>query len=443
VINADSHVSLGVRTDACRLAANKEEPVSIRLSSSIFSRPVLALGLLGLGIAAAQGADPVKVGYVIPLSGSASASIGQEMSKATHLAVKHINEGGGIAALGGAKIELIEADTRGDPQVGLTETERLIAVENVPVIIGAFQSAVTFPATAVAEKYQVPWIVDLSAKADITERGFRYVFRPTQIPSSGNADSVVDFVVWAGEQSGEAPKTAAIVYENTDWGQDLAGRMRTRFADAGIEVVLDESYPANSPDLRPLVLKLKGRQPDIVSITAYSADAILLHKLIAQMQVNAMAVIGSGAGQVDPTFIPSVGADVAENVFTTNGWAGRESTINTPFAQRFWDEYVAAYGVEPSEFSVVGYSVVWILKYALERAGKAEPEAIRDALAETRFEGNDVARLLGYDVVFDEKGQNTLKRFVMQQISNGAYRTVWPPAVAAPGYDMVWPVQAN
>ena len=104
---------------------------------------------------------------------------------------------------------------------------------------------------------------------------------------------------------------------------------------------------------------------------------------------------------------------------------------------------MAEYGVEPSEFSVVGYSVVWILKDALERAGSADPKAIRDALAETRLEGNDITKLLGYDVVIDEKGQNTLKRFVMQQIADGAYRTVWPEAVAAPGYEMSWPASAE
>lgn len=409
---------------------------------SLGMRVFAALGVAGALAASAQAADPVKVGYIIPLSGSAAASIGLEMSRATKLAVKHINEAGGIAALGGAKLQLVEVDSRGDPKVAITEAERLITVEKVPVIIGAFQSAVTFPAVAVAEKYQVPWIVDLAAKAEITERGFKYVFRPTQIPSSGNADSVADFVAWASQKTGQKPKTGAIIFENTDWGQDLAQRMRVRFQEQGISVVLDESYPPNSPDLRPLVLKLKGRKPDVVSVTSYAADAIQIHKLIEQMQVDTMAVVGSGAGQVDPTFIPSIGPRAANLTFTTNGWAGYESAITTPFAKKFWDEYVASHKVEPSEFSVVGYSVVWVLKDALERAKSTDPKAIRDAVAATRFEGNDVAKLLGYDVVFDEKGQNTKKRFVVQQIADGKFRTVWPPAVAAPGYAMTWPVPA-
>lgn len=401
-----------------------------------------ALPLLGMMSSPVMAADPVKVGYLIPLSGTAAASIGQEMSHATHLAIKHINAEGGIKSMGGAPLQLVEVDSRGDPKVGITETERLITVEKVPVMVGAFQSNVTFPATAVAEKYQVPWLVDLAAKADITERGFKYVFRPTQVPSSSNADSVIDFVAWAGEKAGKPPRTAAIVFENTDWGQDLAKTLRTRFKELGIEVVLDESYPPNAPDLRPLVLKVKGRKPDIISVTSYTADAIQIQKLLAQTRVDAMAIIGSAAGHVDKSFVPSVGVKNADYTYTTTGWAGYDSAITTPFAKRFWDEYVAAYKDEPTELSVSAYAAMWILKDALERAGKAEPEAIRDALAKTAMKGNDLTKLVGYDIALDEKGQNTLKRYVVQQIVDGKYHTVWPPNLASKDFQMTWPVPA-
>ena len=391
---------------------------------------------------AALAADAVKVGYLIPLSGSAAASIGQEMSRATHLAVKHINDAGGIKSMGGAQLQLVEVDTRGDPKVGITEAERLITVEKVPVLVGAFQSNVTFPATAVAEKYQVPWIVDLAAKADIMERGFKYVFRPTQIPASGNAESVVDFVAWAGEKSGKKPKTAAIVFENTDWGQDLARTMRTRFKEKGIDVVFDESYPPNSPNLRPLIVKLKGAKADVISVTSYTGDAIQLQKLIAQMQVDSMAVVGSAAGHVDRSFVPTVGVKGTDYTFTTAGWAGYQSAITTPFAKRFWDDYVADTKNEPTELSTSAYAVAWILKDALERAGKAEPAAIRDALAKTQIKDTDLTKLVGYDIGFDEKNQNNAKRYVVQQMVDGKYFTVWPENLAAKEPTMTWPVPA-
>jgi branched-chain amino acid transport system substrate-binding protein len=235
---------------------------------------------------------------------------------------------------------------------------------------------------------------------------------------------MADFVIYAGQKSGKVAKRAAIVYENTDWGQDMANTLRTKFKAAGIEIVVDEGYAPNSPDLRPLVLKVKGSKPDVVTVTSYAADAIQIHKLLAQMKVDAMAYVGSAAGQIDSKFIASVGKEVTNNVYTTNGWAGYESTINTPFAKRFWDEFVAAHKLEPNELSVSAYAAAWVVKDAIERAGKAEPEAIREALATTRIQDTDLTRLVGYDIMMDAKGQNPHKRYVMQQIKS--HKMVWP-----------------
>ncbi|MBV6271375.1 ABC transporter substrate-binding protein [Alcaligenaceae bacterium CGII-47] len=413
-----------------------------------FNLKALAAGLTTTALAvcssfSAHAADPVKVGYLIPLSSSAASSIGRDMSRATHLAVKHINENGGIKSLDGAKIELLEADSRGDPQVAITEAERLITNAKVSALIGAFQSSVTFPATAVAEKHKVPWVVDLAAKKEITERGYQYVFRPTQVPASYNANSMVEFVKYMNGKTDKQAKTVAMLYENTDWGQDMANTLREGFKKQGLEIVLDEAYPPNTADLRPLVLKVKGRKPDVVTVTSYAADAVQLHKLLAQMRVGGMAYIGSAAGQIDSGFIPLVGEKTANTVFTTNGWAGYASTINTPFAQRFWDEFVATYKVDPNELSVSAYGAMWVLKDALERAASADPKAIRDALATTKIVGTDVTKLLGYDIVIDATGQNTEKRYVMQQIDGKEYRTVWPENLAAKDYKIVWPADTS
>lgn len=404
--------------------------------------PRLAAGALVTTVALcgiAQAESTVKVGYLIPLSGTSAASIGQEMSRGTRLAVDHINQAGGIDSLDGAALELLEVDTRGDARVGSTEAERLITSEDVSVLLGAYQSSVTLPSTAVAERYEIPWIVDLAAAEAITERGFRYVFRPTQVPSSANAEGSVNFVKWAAENLDPEPKSVAIIYENTDWGQDMAKTLREGFADSGLDIVMDESYAPNSSNLRPLVLKLKGTDPDIVSVTAYTGDAIQIQRLMTQLRIDPMAVIGSAAGHADRSFIPTVGERDTHGVFTTNGWAGYDATVTTPFAQRFWDEYVAEYDAVPTEFGVSAYAAVWVLKDALERAGSDDPDAIRDALAETDMRDNDVTGLTGYRIAFDETNQNTHKGFVMQQIQNGQYSTVWPAHLKPEDVEIVWP----
>src|SRR4029450_8555335 len=87
-----------------------------------------------------------------------------------------VNQAGGIKSLGGAKIRLIWGDTRGEADTGVTETERLITKEKAHALMGAFQSGVGMPSTAVAERYQVPW-VNFGTVDKITQRGFKYTFR--------------------------------------------------------------------------------------------------------------------------------------------------------------------------------------------------------------------------------------------------------------------------
>ena len=136
-----------------------------------------AVAIAVFGPAAANAADKVvKVGNILPLSGP-SASVGQQAKYAREVAIDEINSAGGIKSLGGAKIEMVYADSKGDPTVGVAEAERLINTEKVNVLMGAWNSSVTYPSTAVAERYGIPFIVPVSVRDTITERGFKYVFR--------------------------------------------------------------------------------------------------------------------------------------------------------------------------------------------------------------------------------------------------------------------------
>ena len=98
-------------------------------------------------------ADTVKVGILLPLSGSV-APIGVNNRRGHEFAVEEINANGGIKALGGAKLEMIDGDTQGKPEIGITELQKLER-KGVVAIMGAYQSGVTFPVTQVSEKLRV------------------------------------------------------------------------------------------------------------------------------------------------------------------------------------------------------------------------------------------------------------------------------------------------
>jgi branched-chain amino acid transport system substrate-binding protein len=399
---------------------------------------LMAIFFVSIGLNKGYAVTEIKIGHLLPLSGHAAAPIGQEMLAATQLAIKHVNDSGGIKSLGGATIKLVTMDTHGDPQIGMTLTERLINVEKVSAIIGAYQSAVTFPSTAVAEKYKIPWVVDLAAKAEITERGFKYVFRPSQCASAGNADSTIEFLKWIGEKTGKPAKTMAMIYENTDWGQDLAKTLRRRAPEIKVKIILDEPYPPNSANLMPLAVKIKGVNADVVSITGYTVDDIAICQLIERMRIEPMAVIWSGAGSLDQSFIPSIGFRGTNYQYTADGWGGYEACVKTPWAKKVWNDFKQMTGKNMSELSVDAYVAARVLAEALEKAKSTDPEAIRNALSQIKIKG-DLADFLGFPIEFNEKGQNPYKKYVTKQIYEGKYQLVWPPYLASRDYKPIWP----
>ena len=382
--------------------------------------------------------NEIKVGILLPFTGSV-AIIGDHNWKGHELAAKEINEAGGIKSLNGAKIKLVKADTTSDPKVGMTEVERLITEEKVVCVMGAYQSAVTYPTTTIAEKYQIPYIVPVAVKDDITDQGFQYTFR-LAAKASWWARDQLKFLEFLEEESGIKVETLAFVYENTDWGQSTKEGLEYWMKELGLtekyKVVLDEPYPAEAPDVTPVILKLKEVNPDVVLMVSYTGDAIKLSNAMAEMKFRPMAIIGNGAGHADPVFIESCGEN-AEYALTISEFA---NDSDNPEVVRVLKAFEESYGYPIPEPSVNGYACTYILADALERCGSTDPEKIRDALAETNISSGP-ATIVPFDLIeFGPDGQSIHSALIGMQVQNGKFNTVWPKAVAPAGNKPIFPM---
>jgi branched-chain amino acid transport system substrate-binding protein len=400
--------------------------------------PAVVLAMTVASFGTAQAAAPnVKIGNIIPLSGP-SASVGIQGKEAREMAVQEINDAGGIKALGGAKLELLFADSKSDPTIGVTEAERMINTEKVQILTGCWNSAVTYPATQVAERYGVPFIVPVSVRDTITERGFKNVFR-IAAKDGWWAKDQFQFMKDMQAEFGVDIKKVAFVYENGDWGTGFAEKWKTLAKDAGYEVVLDEPYPSTASDLTPVVIKLKRAKPDVVFMTSNAADAILLTNTMAEMRVNVKAIISSGGGHADPSFLEAAGKN-ADYLFDIVEW---ETDLNRPGLKETNDKYNKLYGHNMNGESVDAYAAMYVIKETLEKAASTDPEALRKTLADIQVCGGK-AGLLAYDCVdFDESGQNKNANLVIVQTrktDKGMDRiTVWPKKVRRAGYTPVFP----
>jgi branched-chain amino acid transport system substrate-binding protein len=354
------------------------------------------------------------------------------------MAIEEINAAGGIKSLGGAKITMLYADSESKPDKGVAEAERLINTEKVHLLTGCWNSAVTYPTTAVAERYGIPFIVPVSVADKITAQGFKNVFRIAAKDSWWTRDQFA-FLGDLQKEFNAKVSTLAFVYENGDWGKGFANEWKKLAEKDNYKVVMDEPYPSTATDMSPLVQKIKRANPDVLLLVSNAADAILITNTMAEYKVKPKAIVASGGGHADPSFLTAAGKN-AQYIFDIVEW---ETDVNKPGAKEANAKFKSKYGYNLAGESVDGYIAMYVLADALERAGSTDPAKIRKALAETNYRKGR-GMIVGYESVqFDETGQNKNASLVMVQINDigkGMERiTVWPKGARRAGYKPVFP----
>jgi branched-chain amino acid transport system substrate-binding protein len=380
--------------------------------------------------APANAADNVKIGVIYPLTGNA-ASAGQSAKDAVNMAADIVNTAhpelknlplgptAGLPNLGGAKIELDEADHQGNPQVGQQQTLRLITQDHVAAMLGSYHSSVSLVATAVAERQGIPYLVADSVAANITGRGFKWTFRTTPY-APDFAKAYAQFLTDL-KKSGTRINNIAVVNENTDYGTSVSASILEAAKAANIPVAAQIAYSANSSDVTAQVLQLKSTNPDAVIFVSYTSDIILYFKTMKNLEYLPPVIIGDDAGFSDPSFIPNVG-DLAQGAVNRSAFdIGKPGTNSYIIDQMF----KAKFGRDLDDTSARWMQGFFVLADAINRAGSTEPDKIQAALKATDLKPDQL--MIGYNgVKFDDTGQNTLASTFLIQLKGKEYVSVWP-----------------
>ncbi|HTB03900.1 MAG TPA: ABC transporter substrate-binding protein, partial [Bradyrhizobium sp.] len=299
----------------------------MRLKSILGLTCAAAISLALAGHASAQ--QTVKIGAIFPLSGNA-ASAGIHAKAALETAVDIINnahpelgnlplaKNAGLAGLGGAKVEVVYADNQGSPATGQNQALRLITEEKVVALTGAYQSGITLTASAIAEKYGIPFLSGESVAASLTERGFKFFFRTTPIASDFSKD-YYDFLKDM-KAAGVKTDVVAVVHDNTEYGTSVSSVIASVFKERGASAPLDIPYAPNATDVQAQVLQLKDKKPDVVIMVSYTSDAILFAKTMQALDYKPPMLLADDAGYSDPSFIKAVGK-ISQGVFNRSSWS--------------------------------------------------------------------------------------------------------------------------
>ncbi len=367
----------------------------------------------------------VKIGGLLTLTGSL-AKAGEEIKHGIELAAENVNKAGGIKALGGAKMEVVFGDSQAKPDIGAGEAERLVEREKVLAIIDQYPSVVTIAASAVTERLKTPFLAPISYADKNAERGFKYYFQQnakTGSKGTGAASYEFEYMEYLAKVAGKKFDKIAIIYEDTDYGQAGAKGLRNFCGEKGYKVVEDISYPSRTPDVTPIVSKLKAAKPDVVLMVSYLGDSILIMKTADRLGFNVPWI--DNTGKAHSSYIKALG-EIAEYDNVLNMW-------NKDLDQRakeLNDRFKAKYGEDMTGHSALEYQAIWVLKAAFELAKKADREALRDALTKVQINpGPDMFMPFKF-IKFGSDGVNAGGGFILTQVQGGDFVTVWPEKYA-------------
>src|SRR5258708_14847013 len=404
-------------------------------SLALTRRTLLAATALGLAAprAFAQAASDVKIGLLVPLSGL-YARPGAVMRMGAEMAVDHINSAGGVKALGGAKLKLVVLDSGDSTEKAKSAAQRMVAQEpDLVAASAAYLSPFTLAVTEVTERAQLP-VLTLSYSDLITERGFKYVFQTSATAASQARQALPLIMKLAEAASGKRPKTVAIIGDNTGASVASVKPMREGLLrELGLELVMDETFTPPLSDATPLVQKVRAAKPDLLFFlpTVISDAKLILEKMNEfGLSQGRIPTISFGIAIAEPDILQTISPELLQGIITCVGsWAtkGHEDLVKELKA-RFNEPWM-------TQNAISTYGDMWLIKEALEKAGKADKVAVADALR--TMDGGPSKYYPGGLLKFDDKGRRVDAEMTVVQWQQGIPVTVFPQklAVAEP----FWP----
>ncbi|MBQ7296278.1 MAG: ABC transporter substrate-binding protein [Clostridia bacterium] len=361
-----------------------------------------------------ESSDVIRIGSIHPLTGS-MAYEGQALVNSQKIAIDRINEAGGI---NGKKLELKVVDSLGTAGGAATAAQKLINM-NVCALTGTYTSGSAQVVSRTAEKFSVPFVVTVAASETLLTNGYKYSFRiqPSTVTFSQN------FIEYIPSIKTDDMKTVAIIYEDSNYGAGIAGYIEKNIEKTGLEIIGMIPYSASASTLSSEVTKLVALSPDILIPVGYYSDQNLLAKEIIDRDVTFPMIMGVANGAFSDAKFTDTYGTAADGFFDIN----YRYNPNSDEADYLLNKYRELYGEEIPVCAIYGYESIMVIADALRRAGTADHEALREALAQINMTDHLLPQ---NEILFDEAGENINSAGVLIQIQNGKQVIVYPKEYA-------------
>jgi len=368
-------------------------------------------GLFGCGKGESQ--QGIHIGVITSLTGS-TAAFGEAHKNGYAIALAEVNAKGGVL---GKQVVLDYYDDQSKPDQAVQGVSKLVDQNHVAIILGTFSSENTRAIVPVVTQKEVVLLMPTATADNVMETGSPWAFRICA-GSGAFAATTLDFLQLNGE-----PKTMAVVYENTNFGQSNEKSMLDAAKAAGLDVVDTEAYQASSPDYKSLLQRVKSKNPEAIYFASYLLDASTLMRQAEQVGLNPKYYTSAGTGFAAAEF-PTTDKGAGKNAEYTFSVAQWLPTAKWTGSRQFDEQFFKITGAHPAYHAMEAYASLITAAAAINSAKSADASAIRDALRQISLPDTPFG-----PVKFDSKGQNQ-HPVLITQILGGQYKVVWPPDAA-------------
>jgi branched-chain amino acid transport system substrate-binding protein len=376
---------------------------------------VVLAGVAPFNIVRAQG-NALKVGVLLPRSG-VQAGIGQDCQRGVDIAPGILKE------LDLPALEIMNADTETKVEIARSRAEKLIS-DGAQVLVGAFDSGQSTAIAQVAEQKGVPYIVNIAAAPQITEQGYKFVFRnfPTagMILNDAFANQKELF-----EQAGAAPKTVVFMHINDTFGTAMKGGIGAVMPKFNLPYTLVDTiaYDPAARDLSVEVAKAKATGADALLMVSRLNDAILLTRELVKQRWSPMAILSMGPGWYEDQYLKTLGK-LSDGPLSFVPWYDP----NKPLSKRLEEALAkSSPGVNLNTNHVYTFEALLVAADAYKRAGSSDPAKLADAIGKSDITNNASP---GPGILFNDKGQNDKLKGSAIQNRDGKLLTVAPKVAA-------------
>lgn len=348
--------------------------------------------------------DVIPVGINVELSGNV-ASYGSNARDGALLALEEVNKNGGVL---GKQLKEVVRDNKSITDESLNVSAALVG-ENIVAQIGPLTSGNVQASSSVMMENAIPLIAPAATATNVTVddksgKTMDYIFRVCFIdPFQGTL-----MANFAAKDLGA--KTAAIYKDSSsDYAKGLAQYFRKTFEEQGGKIVMEEGFVKSDRDFRATLTKIKAKNADFIYVPGYYEEVAPLIKQAREMGIT--VAIGGGDGWDSPDMVKVAGDQSLNNCFFTNHYSSQDKD---PKVVKFVESFKAKYNKEPDAFAALGYDSMMLLAQAIKDAGEANPEKIKDAIANTKdFQG--ITGTMSID-----KQHNPVKAGVIIEFKDGA-----------------------